>query len=135
MSTLTNSTTIECLVCHQPTSSTTSQPVHLLLPTGRFRAGVEILQASATLFECSSCLEAEFEASETPTHIYTVHTCGTTRTIGATTPEEAAVLMLQDRGWTSTRSIAVIGAGAQCEFLDCERVGDHLQYSERVELP
>ncbi|HEX2556683.1 MAG TPA: hypothetical protein VHK86_00035 [Nitrososphaera sp.] len=87
------------------------------------------------MFECSSCLEAEFESGEEPAHLYTVHSCGTTRTVSAATPEEAAVLMLQDRGWTSTRSIAVIGAGAQCEFLDCERVGGALQYSERVELP
>lgn len=130
-----STTTIECYTCHQPTTERDAQPMHLLMPTGQFRSGIELLQASATLYECDGCLSAEFAASEEPTHIYTVHSCGVTRTIGAPTPQEAAVLMLQDRGWRSTRSIAVIGSGVRCEFFDCEVVGGQLQYSERVDLP
>jgi hypothetical protein len=126
---------VSCLTCQLPVAQADAQPIRLLLPTGRHHNGVELLKASATMYECGSCLSAEFEASETPTHLYTVHTCGTTRTVGAGTPEAAAVLMLQDRGWASTRSIAVIGAGARCEFLDCELVDGALQYSERVDLP
>jgi len=126
--------TIECYTCHQPTTKHDAHQIRLLLPTGRHRNGVELLQASATLFECNDCLSAEFETSE-DTHLYVVHTCGITRTIGAATPEEAAVLMLRDRGWRSTRSIAVIGSGVSCEFLDCELLDGVLQFSERVDLP
>lgn len=126
---------VECYTCHQLTTEQNMQPIRLLTPTGRFRNGVEILRASKNMYECDACLNAEFETGETPTHIYTVHSCGITRTIGAATPEEAAVLMLRDRGWRSTRSVAVQTGNVWCEYLDCELVGGQLQYSERVDLP
>ena len=67
--------------------------------------------------------------------IYKVHTCGTTKEFSATTPEQAAAMMLQDRGWTSTRSIAVIGTNKRRDFLDCELVGGVLQFTSRKALP
>jgi hypothetical protein len=124
-----------CYSCHQPVVQPDAQPVRLLVPSGRYHDGHAVLKASETVYECGSCQTAEFETSEQVSHIYTVLTCGTTRTVGAATPEEAAALMLKDRGWASTRSIAVIGAGVQCEFLDCELVNGSLQFSEQVQLP
>lgn len=132
MSTFITPTHATCHTCQLPTTQTDAQPVCLLLPTGRHHNGVELLTASATLYECDDCFTASASAEE---HLYTVHSCGTTRTIGAATPEEAAVLMMRDRGWRSTRSVAVIGSGVRCEFLDCELVNDVLQFSERVDLP
>lgn len=127
-----NTTTIECYTCHQPTTEQDSQQIRLLLPTGKHRNGFELLTASATLYECETCFAAGARADE---HIYVVHTCGTTRTIGAATPQEAAALMLRDRGWRSTRSVAVQVGNTWTEYLDCELVNGALQFSEQVDLP
>jgi hypothetical protein len=87
------------------------------------------------MYECNDCLSAEFESSEESAHLYTVHSCGVTRTVGAATPEEAAVLFMRERGWRSTRSVAVCRNNEWLEYLDCEIVDGALQYSERVDLP
>jgi hypothetical protein len=62
---------------------------------------------------------------------YTVQTCGTTKQFVATSPEAAAVLMLQDRHWTSTRSVMVRDGGQWIDFLDCELVDGVLQFVSR----
>jgi hypothetical protein len=129
---MTTSSIIDCYTCHQPTTDRDAHQVRLFTPTGRFRNGHEILSTSRLVHECNDCFAA---SPDEDLHIYTVHTCGTTRTVSAATPEAAAVLMLQDRGWASTRSIAVIGSDVQCEYLNCELVDGALQYSERVDLP
>ena len=122
-----------CYTCQRPTVERDAQPIRLLVPSGRYRNGVELPRISReTVYECDSCFEASSSADE---HLYVVHSCGISRTIGAATPEEAAVLMLRDRGWTSTRSVAVTGTGARCEYLDCEIVDGQLQFSEQVDLP
>jgi len=62
---------------------------------------------------------------------YTVQICGTTKQFVATSPEAAAVLMLRDRGWTSTRSIMVRDGSQWIDFLDCELVDGKLQFVNR----
>lgn len=123
---------VECYTCHRLTTEQNTQPIQLLTPTGRNRNGHAVLGTNQVVRECDGCLSAEFEASE-PTHIYTVHSCGVTRTVGAVSPEEAAALLMKDRGWRSTRSVVVFGDGGQVEFLDCELINDDLQFSKRVD--
>lgn len=128
------STTITtCYTCHQPTTERDAQPIRLLLPTGHHRNGVELLKASARVFECDTCFAASARADNEL--LYIVSSCGTTRTVSATSHEAAAVLFMRERGWRSTRSVAVCAGSAWQEFLDCELSGGQLQYSERVDLP
>jgi hypothetical protein len=126
------STTIECYTCHQPTTEHDAQPIHLLLPTGRHRNGVELLKASQHVYECGSCFTASARADDE--HLYIVSSCGTTRTVSATSHEEAAALFMIELGMRSTRSVAVCQGKRWTEYLDCEVVNGQLQYSERVEL-
>lgn len=127
------STIVTCYTCQLQTAERDAHQVRLLIPTDRHRAGQELLTASATAYECNDCLSTSARADDE--HIYVVHTCGTTRTIGAATPEEAAVFMLRDRGWRSTRSVAVQTGNTWTEYLDCQLAGGQLQYSEQVDLP
>jgi hypothetical protein len=133
------STTITtCYTCHLPVAQASAQPIHLLIPAGRRRAGQELLKASATLYECGSCQDAYFaslERAASNEQLYIVSSCGTTRTVSAATPEAAAVLFMQERGWRSTRSIAVCRENKWTEYLDCQLVNGQLEYSEQVDLP
>jgi hypothetical protein len=62
---------------------------------------------------------------------YRVQTCGTTRDFTASSPEEAAALMLQDHHWRGTRSIMVRDGSQWIDFLDCELVEGKLQFVSR----
>lgn len=66
---------------------------------------------------------------------YDVYLAGSKLTIQAETPEEAAIQALQAKGWTSTRSVAIMGDGVHFEFIDPEIVGGELHYSETSPLP
>ena len=66
---------------------------------------------------------------------YKVYIAGSAIEENADTPEEAAVQALQAMGWTSTRSVAIMGDGVHFEFIDPEIVGGKLQYSETSPLP
>ena len=55
--------TVPCYSCHQPVAQADAQPVRLLVPTGRYHDGVAVLNADKTVYECGTCLTAEFEAA------------------------------------------------------------------------
>lgn len=124
--------TVPCYTCHQPVVQASAQPICLLTPSGRYHDGHAVLKMGETVYECDSCFTASASAEE---HLYTVYACSTTKTVGAATPEDAAALMLQAHGCRSTRSVAVIGSGVRCEYLDCEVMNGALQFAEQVQLP
>jgi hypothetical protein len=123
---------VECYTCHQLTTEQNTQPIRLLTPTGRNRNGYAVLSTSQVANECEACFAA---STDEDTHLYIVSSCGSARTVGATTHEEAAVLFMRARGWRSTRSVAVCKGNQWTEYLDCQMVNGTLEYSKQVDLP
>ena len=68
---------------------------------------------------------------------YDVYLAGSKLAIEAETPEEATILARPAKGWTSTRSVAIMGGihDAHFEFIDPEIVDGKLKYSETSPLP
>jgi hypothetical protein len=66
---------------------------------------------------------------------YTVYIAGSKIDLTAETPEEAAVRSMKAKGWTSVRSIGIIGDDVHFEYLNCEIVDSTLRYSETSPLP
>jgi hypothetical protein len=69
--------------------------------------------------------------------LYTVYACGTKKELVAGTPEQAAAAVLQEKGWITVRSVAVVAMRGRerLDFLDCELVGGVLRYRDWNVLP